>query len=151
MVGADTYPKLVQTDARKGARPPEQKIRQSCIGTPSSCMPFPACYIAGTLCRPIFGLNRLQQPCSDSLGVRSLVYPSRLYSVTPPRGRSPGGSHQAPQRWVAEGLRTGRPTTRGNRRTPLAPATNPGRVARAANGAPAGDDCHAGYALGSYP
>ena len=58
MIGADTYPKLTQTDARKGARPFGKNgvgadACQNCtaavadigiwIGTPSSRMPFPAC------------------------------------------------------------------------------------------------------------
>ena len=114
--------------------------------TPSSCMLFPACWIAGRpFHQPILepytecAWENLACRMAYSLGVRSFWYFGPLYSVTPPRGRSPEGSHLAPQCWVAEGLRAGRPTTRGNRRTPLAPAWDLGRIAQAANDAPAGE------------
>ena len=121
---------------------------------------FPVCWIAGCLLhRSIHeartdcaGPHHTRRPsdmmrCSHCLGVRSVLYPFLRYSVTPPWGRGPRGNHHAAQCWVAEGLRAGRPTTRCNRRTPLASALNPGRIARAASDAPAGDSCRPGYAL----
>ena len=65
----------------------------------------------------------------------------------PYRGRGPDWGMGATQCWVAGGLLTGWPPTRGSRRTPLVPATYMGRIAQAAIGTPAGDSCPPGSAL----
>ena len=59
----------------------------------------------------------------------------------PHRGRGPDWGVGLTQCWVADGLRTGRPPTRGSGRTPIVPAMYLGRVAQAAIDTPASDNC----------